>query len=319
MDVIIKNILDTSTVSLRFASETAYPSYVSQLKNKLKILESFNSSTVNSHNVCIVVILTLITKPTWNHIHCNENIPFNHFICELKISNMDATTYHRHNHQCRNLQTYHGGECWLIQSNTRPLIVSSSTVYSSFFSTLSAWAYGHTIRNRIQININSAATPYCILTHGLPNHFRKTWINVPCKQNDEYYTLGQLHPTTYKYTCDGIMHFNCMDDTCILASYVCDGFYDCPDKSDEFNSSCAKLDIQDDGYADFYFFCRNGRCIHVTQLCDNWQHCYDGSDEIYCTYSHNGWINGDLNIDTVEPYLIQVIDVKKDRPVLLYQ
>ena len=321
MDIVTRNTLDTSYSSLRFASHADYPSYVSHQKIKLKIIRTFNSSTVNPHNVCVVVILTLITKPTWNHIPCGEVIPANYFICELNVPNIKPTTYYRHTHQCHKLYTYHRGECWLIQYNIRPLVLNSSTIYSSFFITLSAWAHGHTVRNRIQININSATTPYCLSTNGLPNHFRKTWISAPCKQNDvlvEYYTLGQLHPTSYTYTCSGIVHFNCRDNTCILASYVCDGYYDCPDKSDEFNSICVKIDLQDDGCGDFYFQCMTGRCIHATLHCDNWQHCDDGSDEIYCSHSHNGWINSDLNTDTVDPYLIQVINVKRRGQVLLY-
>ena len=272
----------------------------------------FNSSAVNPDNVCVVVILSLITKPKWSHIYCDKTLPDNYFLCESKVSESSRTTILRHEHQCNKLHTYHVGECWSIQYNIRPKVLSSLTIYSSYYITLSAWAYGHKIRNRILI-INSVTTSYCILTHGLPNHFRKTWISVPCKHNDillDYYTLQQVHPATYTYTCSGIMHFNCMDDTCILASYVCDGFHDCPDKSDESNSICVNSDMQDDSCGDFHFLCRTGRCIHATQLCDNWQHCGAGSDEMYCTHSHNVWINGDFKTDTVEPYVIQVIRVK---------
>ena len=308
MDAVVRNTLETSNFTLKFASDAVYQSYVSHQKTKLKIIGMFNSSKVNPNNVCVVAILTLIAKPIWNNIQCDENLPDNYFLCESNVLNINPTIYYRDKHQCPKLHTYHGGECWLIQYNTRPLVLSSSTVDSSYFILLSAWAYGHTIRNRIQITISSAATSYCLLTHGLLNHFRKTWISVPCEQNDvltEYYTLGQVHPTAYTYTCNEIMHFSCTDDTCVLSSYVCDGFYNCQDKSDELSGMCANLAIQDDDCGDFRFPCGAGRCIHATQHCDNWQDCDDGSDEIYC--SHDGRISGDLNVDTVEPHLIQVI------------
>ena len=276
----------------------------------------FNSSTVNPDKVCVVVILTLITKPKWSHIHCDQTLPDNYFLCESKFSRSNATTYYRHEHQCHKLYTYHAGECWSIQYNNRTPVIGSSTLYSTYFITFSAWAYGQTIRNQIQIFMSSTTTPYCILTHGLPNHFRKTWISVPCNQNDvliDYYTLGQVHPASYIYTCSGIMHFNCIDHTCILSSYVCDGFYDCPDESDEFNNMCVKLNMQDDGCGDFHFLCLTGRCIHATQLCDHWQHCDDGSDELYCTHNHDSWISSDSKTETVEPYVIQVKQITRAR------
>ena len=271
----------------------------------------FNSSTVNPQNVCIVVILTLITKPTWNHIQCDVNLPDNYFLCESKVSRSSATTYYRHKHCCHKLHTYHIGKCWFIQYNqlTTPQVRSSSTLYSSFFMILSAWAYGHTSRNHIQIYINSVI-PICLSTNGLPNHFRKTWIGVLCKQNNvrvQSYALDHVHPATYTYTCSGVKHFKCMDDACILSSYVCDGLYNCPDKSDESNGVCTESDFRDDRCGDFRFHCRSVGCIHANQLCDNWQDCDDGSDEVYCTHNNDGWINGDLNTETVEPYVIQVI------------
>ena len=303
-------MLETSYFSSRFASDAVDPSYVSLQKSKLKIVGIFNNSTVNPQNMCVVVILTLITKPKWDHIHCDVNLTDNYFLCESKVSRSNATSYNRNKHQCHKLHTYHAGKCWFIQYNrsTRPQVRNSSTIYTSFFIVLSAWAYGHPSRNHIQIYINSVI-PACISTNGLPNHYRKTWIGVQCNQNNvmvQSYALDHVHPATYTYKCIDIKHFSCMDDTCILSSYVCDGFYDCPDKSDEFSSICTESNLQDDGCGDFRFYCGTGRCIHATQLCDNWQDCDDGSDEVCCTHSDDGWIKDDLNTDAVKPYLIQV-------------
>ena len=281
------------------------------MKSKLKLVEMFNSSKSNQNNVCVVVMLTMITKPTWSHVPCNNKFSDNYFLCETRFSNKTATTYYRHNQQCHKLHTYYLEKCWLIQpDNDRTLVIETSTIYQTFYVMLSAWAYGHTSRNHVHVYVGNVTNVVCISTDGLPSHFGKTWISFPCNPNDvsdKFHKLGQVYPTTYSYICNGNLQFTCMDNTCILSSYLCDNIYDCPDKSDEHNDVCAESDIQEGGCGDFHFHCRTGSCIHATQQCDSWQHCDDGSDEEFCVDIEAGIHNGDLNTDTVQPYLIQVI------------
>ena len=174
---------------------------------------------------------------------------------------------------------------------------------------LSAWAYGNPARNYIQIYLSVFTIPVCMSTNGLPNHFGKEWLTYQCKERDvrvESYTLGHVHPSTYTHICNKITHFRCRNNICILLSYVCDGFDDCSDKSDEHNSICSRSDMQGDVCEDFQFQCKSGRCIHATQQCDYQQQCDDGSDELFCLYQP-GEYNGDFNIDTFEPYQLMVI------------
>ena len=293
----------------RTTSLAVYQSYVSQLKQKLKILELFNITQAISNNVCVVVVLTLITKPKWNHISCNKTLPNNYFLCESKVSSINDTTYYRHKHQCHKLYTYYDEECWMIQYN-RTTTVSFSILYSTFNTMLSAWAYGNPARNYIQIYFSFLRMPVCMSTNGLPNHFGKEWITYQCKELDvrvESNTLGHVHPRTYTHICNEITHFRCRNNICILLSYVCDGFDDCSDKSDEHNSTCSPSDIQVDACEDIHFQCKSGRCIHATQQCDYQQQCDDGSDELLCLYNQPGEYNGAFNIDTIEPYLLMVI------------
>ena len=269
----------------------------------------FNITQVTSNNVCVVVMLTLITKPIWHHIGCNKPLPNNYFLCELKVSSISDTTYYRHKHQCHKLYSYYDEECWMIQYN-RTRTVSSSALYSTFYTMLSAWAYGNPTRNYIQIYFSFMEIPVCMFTNGLPNHFGKEWLTYQCKQQDlhvESHTLGHVHPRTYTHICSEIMHFRCKNTICILLSYVCDGFDDCSDKSDEHSSICSRSDIQGDVCEDFHFQCKSGRCIHATQQCDYQQQCDDGSDELFCLYNQPGEYNGDFNIDTIDPYLLTVI------------
>ena len=309
LDTVAKHVLNTSYATPRFASFTLYQSYVTQMKQKLKILEMFNNTQVTSNNVCVVLILTLITKPIWHHISCNQTLPNNYFLCELKVSSINATTYYRHKHQCHKLYTYYGEKCWLIQYN-RTRTVSSLALHPTLYTMLSAWAYGNPARNHIQIYFSFKKRPICMSTNGLPNHFGKEWLTYRCKERDvrvESYTLGHVHPRTYTHICNEITHFRCRNNICILSSYVCDGFDDCSDKSDEHNGICSRSDIQGEECEDFQFQCKSGRCIHATEQCDYQQQCGDGSDELYCLYNQPGEYNGDFNIDTIEPYLLTVI------------
>ena len=252
----------------------------------------FNNSQVNINNTCVVVLLTLITKPVWQNIACDQILPDNYFICETQGRDIKATIYERHTYHCHTLHTYILGKCYWLQngSDIAMAITNSTNIPNAFLSMFSAWSYGHLGRNHIQMCIGKNAERIYITTHGLPQHFGKTW-SIDFKNatavNATTQVLGQALPATYTYICNKNLHFNCNDSTCILSSYVCDGDFDCPDNSDEDDSMCADLDTQKNGCGDLHFQCKSGGCIHVTQHCDNWQHCADGSDELYCIHSHH--------------------------------
>ncbi|XP_072031301.1 uncharacterized protein [Amphiura filiformis] len=65
--------------------------------------------------------------------------------------------------------------------------------------------------------------------------------------------------------------FRCTDGPCIPTSWVCEGFKDCADGSDEDEDFCATCPFQ--------FICTNGRCTTTDNVCDGRNHCRDNSDE----------------------------------------
>ncbi|KAJ7410458.1 hypothetical protein WISP_108075 [Willisornis vidua] len=84
--------------------------------------------------------------------------------------------------------------------------------------------------------------------------------------------------------CNPVTHHQCGDGRCITADWVCDGDHDCLDKSDEINCSCHSQGLVE---------CRNGQCIPSAFQCDGDNDCKDGSDEENCSENQTLCQEGD--------------------------
>lgn len=79
-----------------------------------------------------------------------------------------------------------------------------------------------------------------------------------------------------KFLCSSPGEIQCSHgNRCISPEQVCDGQYDCQDRSDEMD--CSKLSEGCHQRCD-----NNTRCIPETFLCDGERDCVDGSDEERC-------------------------------------
>ncbi|XP_052224799.1 SCO-spondin-like [Dreissena polymorpha] len=113
----------------------------------------------------------------------------------------------------------------------------------------------------------------------------------PCTQSGQTYPPGTavkhncMNCTCKrgKFECTGTNctgacapgEFLCTNGDCIGQQYVCDGYSDCHDGSDENNCTAKQCDKDE-------FRCGNGRCINVKFKCDGFYDCLDMSDEADC-------------------------------------
>ena len=300
---------DTSI--LEFSSSTGHnlfsnysSTYITNFKEKLRAVQQSNFTGAfndDKHPVCFALFYPLFAEPVWVSIGCNVILKNVYFICEFPIRiKKRSPIYYRPDLLCHTKYIFAAGKCWEIVQQSATATRPSSGQLKKLQHHLAAWSFGHNSRKIIGIR-NYAKQQCCLKTHSFQFYRLKTFIeSTDCGNTKPNYTLVSRNISTYSFICDIKSQHICDLKTCILNTYLCDGKYDCFDKSDEDdctapltsytlvctdnrNESCGNQVLTYNGCADLYYECFSGECVPLAYLCDHHSHCADNSDEIHCT------------------------------------
>ena len=287
----------------------SYTDTVENMVNKIKYVASLRNKTNQNEQQCGAIFYTLFTTPLWVYIGCDDTFIENHHVCELKDRTIMKTyyTYNRPTFWCKRGSV-------IIKSICLHVIRSKDTKKSDIYRIrseqlnielrlyLTVWSLGLESRNSVVIN-DHQGNKTCLATDAFTYQRIKLWvIRKPC------FTMYSLVVKPYiisEQECKGNVYYTCNDRTCILTIYICDGQFDCPDKSDEKNceSSCIESSNQKNQSKNLikshqhcfvkctlehcfcnslYFQCATGACVPLDKICDGKQDCIDGLDETMC-------------------------------------
>ena len=266
----------------------------------LQRLAKFQHSANQLNTSCVALFVTPVRDPVWLQIGCSHPFERNWFLCEHPGVPMNFNqTYliRRKDIFCQGNMVYVIRKCWRVSRNRYSKVIAvhkDSTSLLSISSMLTFWSLANI--SRYTIRINTGHHHGCLTRNGFQYQRFVSWGHYSNCRNINatvhYLLSSNVRQTTH--TCQQSTHFKCNDNTCVISSYVCDGYSDCLDNSDEIN--CTAVCTQDNTTChhacvwprcvcgDMYHPCSSHQCIPLTFVCDNWQHCEDSSDETNCDF-----------------------------------
>ena len=263
-----------------------------------------------SKTSCVTVFATPVSNPVWLPIDCLQSFESNWFVCEyaaIPLHNKQTYLYHRKEIFCQRNMVHIIGKCWHISLKINTKVVSShiDRELLSMSSMLTSWSLANT--SRYSIRVSGDPNHGCLEREGFEYQRLVSWrYKSNCTHNKHtMHYLVSSNARYFKHPCKLPSHFRCNDSTCILSSYVCDGYTDCSDNSDELNCTDVCTHANNTCYhacvptacvcSEMYYRCISHECIPLSFLCDNWQHCKDASDEHNC---HVGMSTPTQSLDT---------------------
>uniref|UniRef100_A0A914E0E6 Uncharacterized protein n=1 Tax=Acrobeloides nanus TaxID=290746 RepID=A0A914E0E6_9BILA len=100
--------------------------------------------------------------------------------------------------------------------------------------------------------------------------------------------------------------YRCLSGKCIPIKWLCDRQYDCPDRDDEYHSSCGNIHERGKCLA-HHFECEdvagNKKCVPDAWRCDGSLDCASGKDEIGCNSTTTSFTTG-LFISTISNLMV---------------
>ena len=286
-----------------------YAATIYNMVNKIKYVAANRNKTLQTELHCGAIFYTLFTTPIWIYIGCNDIFLDNHHICEIKNRSeiKQEYTYKRPVFWCiRGSVIVHPNCLYVMHATvthqTGIYQIGSDQLNRELRLYLSVWSLGSNGRNNV-VMYDHEGNRKCLTTDAFTYQRIKLWvIRKPCLSM--YYLVSKPYIIS-EQECKFSAHHTCNDRTCILNIYVCDGQFDCSDKSDEknCNPSCMEHNNEKNQTKDaisshqhcfigcvigrcichyLYFQCATGACVPLDKICDDKQDCIDGLDETMC-------------------------------------
>ena len=202
--------------------------------------------TVNqSKSICTVLSSNLLTFGEWVNVNCDKEIYKSAVVCEktrIKIRR-DIQILSRQIKECSKFDVMVESTCYFLSdlrstgfdNNKKSSSLKDGHILIQLGMLLTKWTRG--IASSVLFFKNSTHT-ICAkrLCETCGDHIIHDWI---VRKQCHNQTKPWLYQTMQRRNDQMCMktQFACLDKTCILEHYLCDGKYDCPDFSDENNCS----------------------------------------------------------------------------------
>ena len=258
-------------------------------KEKLKYLKNYASN--NDSQQCTALFSNIATSSTWAQIGCHDDFQNNFFLCEYQdLQKHTIIKFHSEYglilHHCPRNAIYADEYCWFLQTIGKPhqrysVLPYEQPVISNF---LTSRFLGRNDPLYIGLEIDMSNADTCLRDQSIYHQKHREWKIVKCLRKDITHMLLRHEPTVLLRHCVKSKHFKCGDGSCVLDTYICDGFMDCENGSDEKN---CKISNHHDSHVyelDFSYMCKSGQHIIMSYRCDAMAQCDDDSDEEECTF-----------------------------------
>ena len=251
----------------------------------IKSTEMYNST---EHD-CAVISTNALLNNEWLHVNCSKKIENALIVCEKKKDDIPESS-HSVNissliEQCRPYEFLVDELCMHLSDRLLYKLAPYSFHLMLDFmynksQYLTAWTRQHASDvkpGKSTIDVHLFHDPaVCLRTKYLFFSELKEWRPLICSQGNY---LHLRSPTIIIPDCNELQQ-RCMDGTCIIEHYWCDGQFDCADHSDEELCHDLKSYQSEVQTNTLTYQCReDDNFIPLSRLCNGIADCSDGSDE----------------------------------------
>ena len=290
-----KNVIPYKKVTRHQSKKGTYPSS-HRMSRHVKSVQGLPDRTYfqkdehlysSTRESCSVITTNVFLNFEWLPINCSRRIEYAAYICEQKLSydpGIGRSPISSGGRCCRVHETILGIYCLHLSEFVykQTMIKSTKTIKDLLLQStnyFTAWTRRHisvTIPGDSTVEISIMQHQICLYTKSLFFAEVKEWFIKSCALNQTKFLNIRLSDKNDKLC--GPSQSKCLDGTCILSAYWCDGTADCPDKSDEKN--CSDFYHPNDNNKDRKYRCQESKkFISIARFCNGVADCEDASDE----------------------------------------